>query len=137
MCKKSIRGNPRSIERKRIRKKLREGDIDDYYTIAEFADKAFGTVVKNINISPLDFYDLTPSEINELLYQIKDSSKNSIDMKKAELEATMHAVTLGIANLKKKGNKYTLFEKEVKKQSKTITKEEKAIELAELERLVV
>lgn len=98
---------------------------------------AFAVIVKNINISPLDFYDLTPSEIYELLLQIKLSNKNSIDNKKAELEAMMHAITLGIANLKKKGNKYSLFEKETEKESKTISKEEKAIELAELERIVI
>lgn len=93
--------------------------------------------MKNVNISPLEFYDLTPGEINDILIQIKYSNENEIAIKKAELEATMHAVTLGIANLKKKGDKYSLFEKEVEKQSKKITKAQKAIELAELERLVI
>lgn len=93
--------------------------------------------MKNVNISPLEFYDLTPGEINDILIQIKYSNENEIAIKKAELEATMHAVTLGIANLKKKGNKYSLFKKEVEKQSKKITKAQKAIELAELERLVI
>ena len=56
-------------------------------------------------------------------------------MKKAELEATMWAVTLGIANLKKRGKKYQLFEDEVKKLG-MISHEEKLSELAYLERLV-
>lgn len=59
----------------------------------------------------------------------------SLSIKKAELEATMWAVTLGIANLKKKGKKFKLFEEEVKKQGR-ISHDEKQTDLAYLEGLV-
>lgn len=80
---------------------------------------------------------MTPSEINDLVLQIEEEKNNEVAMTKAKLEATMHAVTLGIANLKKKGKKYELFEKEVVHQAKRITKEEKQKELEYLERTVL
>lgn len=86
-------------------------------------------------MSPQNFYELTPSEINDLGQKIMEERNEKIMTKKAELEATMWAVTLGIANLKKRGNKFKLFEDEVKKQGK-ISHEEKQSELAYLEGLV-
>ena len=80
---------------------------------------------------------MTPSEINDLVLQIEEEKNNEVAMTKAKLEATMHAVTLVIANLKKKGKKYELFEKEVVHQAKRITKEEKQKELEYLERTVL
>ena len=49
----------------------------------------------------------------------------------------MHAVTLGIANLKKNGKKYRLFEDEIKKITNKISKEEKREEMEYFRKLVI
>lgn len=97
----------------------------------------FEKISTKINISPLEFYDLTPSEINALSIQIYKDEMKEIDFEKAKLEATMHAVTLGIANLKKNGKKYRLFEDEVKKITNKISKEEKREEMEYFRKMVI
>lgn len=86
----------------------------------------------NSPISPSEIYDLTPAEIFEVMKEIVRKEKNDFSFEKDKLEAIVNAVTLGIANTRKRGKPYRLFASE--KENKQITEEQKRKDLEYLKK---
>lgn len=85
-------------------------------------------------MSPSEVYRMTPSEIYNLLDEISLKKQRDFNFEKAKLESIVRAVTLGIANIRKKGKPYRLFNDENDQTSKTISSSEKIKELEYLKR---